>query len=94
MVMVYCRECGKKISDSAVACPKCGAKQFKSKKKLNWTLTLVMSIIFGWLGVDRFMMGQVGLGILKLITLGGLFIWWLVDWILIATKSMPNVEWE
>jgi len=29
-------------------------------RKLNWVATLVLSIIFGSLGVDRFMMGQVG----------------------------------
>ncbi|KYK25610.1 hypothetical protein AYK26_05720 [Euryarchaeota archaeon SM23-78] len=63
-------------------------------RKMNWVLTLVMSILFGGLGVDRFMMGQVGWGILKLITLGGLGIWWLIDWILIATKyKFKNVEW-
>jgi len=45
-----------------------------------------MSVIFGWLGVDRFMMGKIGTGILKLITLGGLGFWWLIDIILIATK--------
>ncbi|PIU30464.1 hypothetical protein COT07_00555 [Candidatus Woesearchaeota archaeon CG07_land_8_20_14_0_80_44_23] len=64
-------------------------------KKLNWVLTLVMSIFFGGLGVDRFMMGDVGLGILKLITFGGLGIWWLVDVILIATKYKFNgIIWE
>jgi len=64
-------------------------------KKLNWVLTLVMSVVFGWLGVDRFMMGQVWLGILKLITFGGLGIWWLVDVILIATKYKFNgIIWE
>jgi TM2 domain-containing membrane protein YozV len=63
-------------------------------KKLNWTVTLVLSILFGSLGVDRFMMGHVGLGILKLITGGGFGIWWLIDWILIATKhQFKNVEW-
>ena len=63
-------------------------------KKLNWTLTLVMSIFFGQWGVDRFMMGQIGTGILKLITFGGFGIWWLIDLILIATKhQFANVEW-
>jgi TM2 domain-containing membrane protein YozV len=32
-------------------------------KQVNWTLTLIMSIFFGSLGVDRFIMGHVGLGI-------------------------------
>jgi len=63
-------------------------------KELNWTLTLILSILFGSLGVDRFMMGQIGLGILKLITFGGLGIWWLIDWILIATKhEFKDVKW-
>ncbi len=63
-------------------------------KKVNWVLTLIMSILFGSLGVDRFIMGQVGLGILKLITLGGCGIWWLIDVILIATKhKFQGIEW-
>lgn len=64
------------------------------KRKVNWTLTLIMSIIFGSLGVDRFIMGKVGTGILKLITFGGCGIWWLIDLILIATKHpFEDVEW-
>lgn len=63
-------------------------------KELNWTVTLIISIFLGSLGVDRFMMGQIGLGILKLITLGGAGIWWLVDVIMIATKhEYKNVKW-
>ena len=63
-------------------------------KKVNWVLALIMSIIFGWIGVDRFIMGKVGTGILKLITFGGCGIWWLIDLILIATKhQFENVQW-
>ena len=64
------------------------------KKKVNWTITLIMSILFGSLGVDRFMMGHIGLGVLKLITGGAFGIWWLIDVIMIATKKeFTGVEW-
>lgn len=64
------------------------------KRKVNWILTLLMSIFFGVLGVDRFIMGQIGWGLLKLITGGGFGIWWLVDVILIATKyPFQNITW-
>lgn len=63
-------------------------------RNLNWILTLLMSLFFGTLGVDRFMMGHVGLGLLKLITGGGFGIWWLIDVILIATKhQFKNINW-
>ncbi len=63
-------------------------------KEVNWVLALVMSIVFGQLGVDRFIMGHVGLGILKLITFGGFGIWLIIDVILIATKyNFSNVKW-
>ncbi|MFA5071498.1 MAG: TM2 domain-containing protein [Candidatus Pacearchaeota archaeon] len=62
--------------------------------KVNWILALVMSVVFGTLGVDRFIMKKIGTGLLKLFTFGGLGIWWLVDVILIATKyEYKNVKW-
>ncbi|MDA9917855.1 TM2 domain-containing protein [Pontimonas sp.] len=37
--------------------------------------------------MDRFYTGRVGLGILKLLTSGGGFIWWIIDAILFGTQS-------
>ena len=66
----------------------------KEVMKVNWTLCLIMSVVFGSLGIDRFIMGKIGTGILKLITFGGLGVWWLVDVILIATKHhYKGVKW-
>ncbi len=64
------------------------------EKEVNWVLALLMSLFFGSIGVDRFIMGHVGLGILKLLTGGGFGIWWIIDVILIATKyKFSNVKW-
>ena len=52
------------------------------------TTALILSILLGELGIDRFYLGYTGLGILKLITGGGFGIWWLVDIILIATGKL------
>lgn len=42
-------------------------------------LGLILSIVLGIYGVDRFYKGDIGLGILKLITCGGCCIWYLID---------------
>ena len=50
------------------------------------TLILVLSIFFGGLGIDRFVVGDIGMGILKLLT-GGIFgILWVIDWFLIMGR--------
>lgn len=56
-------------------------------------ISLIVSIIAGQLGIDRFLIGDVGLGIGKIITCGGLGIWVIIDWFLImdATKQ-KNLE--
>lgn len=52
-------------------------------------LSLIVSIVGGHFGIDRFLIGDIGLGIGKLITCGGLGVWTVIDWFLImdATRS-------
>ena len=51
-------------------------------------VALILSIFLGELGIDRFYLGYIGTGILKLITCGGFGIWWLIDLIMIATRKL------
>ena len=52
--------------------------------------TFLLSWLLGYLGVDRFYLGQVGLGILKLITAGGCGIWALIDMVLTAIGAQTD----
>ncbi|MCI6671558.1 MAG: TM2 domain-containing protein [Prevotella sp.] len=53
------------------------------------TIALLLSIFLGYLGIDRFYLGHTGLGVAKLLTCGGFYIWHLIDIFLImdATKE-------
>jgi len=53
------------------------------------TTSLIVSLLAGTLGIDRFMIGDTGMGVGKLLTCGGFGIWAVVDWFLImgATRE-------
>lgn len=60
--------------------------------KRTWMVTLLLSFFLGTLGVDRFYLGQTGLGIAKLLTIGGCGVWALIDFILIAMKKVKDAQ--
>jgi ribosomal protein L40E len=90
---VFCQHCGAGTDPAAVVCVKCGvALSQAAGEQKDWLVALLLSVVVGYLGVDRFYLGYVGLGILKLITGGACGIWWLVDVILIATNKLPDAQ--
>jgi hypothetical protein len=62
---------------------------FSSK---SYVTALLLSFFFGVFGVDRFYLGHVGVGLGKLFTFGGLGIWALIDFILVATKNVKDSQ--
>ena len=56
----------------------------------DWMITLILAIFVGALGIDRFYTGSILLGVLKLFTLGGLGLWWLIDLIMLVTGNYKD----
>jgi TM2 domain-containing membrane protein YozV len=51
------------------------------------TTMLIISILLGGYGIDRFMLGETGMGVAKLLTCGGCGIWAIIDWFSISDKT-------
>jgi len=58
----------------------------------DFVITLLICVFLGGLGVHRFFVDKIGTGVLMLVTLGGLGIWWIIDIILIVTSSFEDSE--
>ena len=87
----YCSNCGAETLPSTEVCAKCGTRVARVSEK-DLSTTVLLSFFLGVFGVDRFYLGYTGLGILKLLTVGGLGLWALVDLVLIVLKKLPDAQ--
>lgn len=58
----------------------------------SFLVTWLLSLLLGVLGADRFYLGKIGTGILKLVTIGGLGIWALVDLVLVLANKTRDKQ--
>lgn len=63
-----------------------------TSSRRSYVVAILLSLFLGGLGIDRFYMGYIGLGIAKLLTLGGCGIWSLIDLILIILGKLKDAD--
>jgi TM2 domain-containing membrane protein YozV len=94
---MFCSRCGKAIAGSPAFCSSCGANlvaevNVSPKSRLVATLLCVLP---AWLcvnGVHRFYLGKIGTSILMLLTLGGLGIWTIIDFVFAVSGNMKDKD--
>jgi TM2 domain-containing membrane protein YozV len=66
---------------------KSSAMSIMSSELKKPTIYWFISFFFlGIVGIDRFAIGDIGMGLLKLLTLGGCGLLWLIDWFIITDR--------
>jgi TM2 domain-containing membrane protein YozV len=62
----------------------------QSEASQSRMVVLILCLFFGWLGMHRFYVGKWLTGLIQMFTLGGLFLWWAIDFLLIIFGSFKN----
>lgn len=62
----------------------------RTASDLSWNTAIVLSVLLGYVGADRFYARRFGLGLAKLFTLGGYFVWWVIDILLLLQGRMKD----
>jgi len=92
----FCPACGAETNPLAEICIKCGARLAEAEavdiSPKSRLVTTLLAWFLGMFGAHRFYLGKIGTAIAMLITLGGLGIWYLVDFIMAVTGTMTDTE--
>ena len=78
----------KEKKENSVLKPKKEKKENSALKPKNKLTAILLSVFAGTLGVDRFYLGYTTLGVVKLLTVGGLGVWTIIDLIMICTDQL------
>jgi len=99
---MFCSTCGEIIKKEAEICPKCGVRQKNpptlisndpNASEKSRLVAFLLCTFLGGLGIHRFYVGKVTSGIMQILFgWATLFIWVLVDWIMILSGSFKDKE--
>ena len=88
----YCDNCKAETDPKAKICIKCGVELSKGGEGKDWLTTLLLCIFLGFLGIHRFYTKNTAIGVVQLLTIGGCYIWTIIDLIQILTGSYVDAD--
>ncbi|MEZ2373136.1 TM2 domain-containing protein [Arthrobacter sp. RCC_34] len=68
------------------------ANQANAVGRKSFLITWVLSLMLGSFGADRFYLGKIGTGFIKLVTLGGFGVWTLIDLFLVLANEQTDKQ--